>query len=126
MRRARYHAALLVLFHYLHQEDVDMSVDPTSDQPLHVAKDPFASDQGLPTVLFSRARHRDRFYPRAGVDGSRETLAQSVGLSAQRWIQGVVFDTRVFGAFDPRRRETCFALLGPLMGFRLAVILEAL
>ena len=92
-------------FHYLHQEDVDMSVDPTADQPPHVAEDPFASNQGLPTCSSRGPDIGSLLIARTGVDGSRETLTQSVGLSAERRIQGVVFDPRVFGAFDSRRRE---------------------
>ena len=39
-------------YQFLHQELIDMSVDPLADQPPEVAEDPFLSNQAIPTLLF--------------------------------------------------------------------------
>ena len=89
-----------LFFNFLHQEDVDMSVDPMADQPPIVAEDPFASNQGLPTLLFSRDRHRERFarIPEFTVRERRWLSLWAYPLSGG--FKAMVFDPRVFGAFD--------------------------
>ena len=112
-------------FHYLHQEDVDMSVDPTADQPPHVAEDPFASNQGLPTLLFSRARHRDRFLSRVPELTVRER--RWLSLWAYPLSGGFKAWSLIPASLVPSilAVEKCvLPMLGPLMGFRLAVVLE--
>ena len=51
-------------YQFLHQEPVDMSVDPLADQPPEVAEDPFLSNQAIPTLLFRRRRRRLQFAAR--------------------------------------------------------------
>ena len=51
-------------YHFLHQEPVDMSVDPLADQPPKVATDSFLSNQEIPTLLFCRRNHRALFEAR--------------------------------------------------------------
>jgi SAM-dependent methyltransferase len=42
-------------YHYLHQEPVDMSVDPFASTPAKRSGDPFDANQAIPTLLFEAA-----------------------------------------------------------------------
>jgi SAM-dependent methyltransferase len=60
-----------LVYRHLHPEPVDMSVDPwhTTARDTKVAKDPFASNQAIPTLIFGRARGRvfERMFPQLAV-----------------------------------------------------------
>ena len=112
-------------FHYLHQEDVDMSVDPMADQPPHVAEDPLhrikvcrrcssrgpdigiASYRALPELTVRQRRWLSLWaYPLSG------------GFKAWSLIPASLVPSIL-------AVEKCvLPMLGPLMGFRLAVVLE--
>jgi len=42
------------VYKFLHDEPLDMGVDPLRDQTDGTARDPFASNQAIPTLLFGR------------------------------------------------------------------------
>jgi len=42
------------VYKFLHEESLDMGVDPLRDEPEGTARDPFASNQAIPTLLFGR------------------------------------------------------------------------
>ena len=114
-----------IFYNFLHQEDVDLSVDPMSDQSGEIAADPFASNQALPTLLFAREKHRARFLAAE----SRFSLLEC------RWLS--LFAYPLSGGFKPwsllpaslarpmlSMEATLLPVLGPLMAFRLAVVLQ--
>jgi SAM-dependent methyltransferase len=47
-------------YRYLHDEPVDMSVDPFAEVVINPARDPFDSNQAIPTLLFTTASARER------------------------------------------------------------------
>ena len=61
------------VYHRFHPEPVDMSVDPlvSAVQDEAIAKDPFASNQAIPTLLFCRDKGRifKSMFPQLGVLG---------------------------------------------------------
>jgi SAM-dependent methyltransferase len=54
------------VYRWFHDEDLDLSVDPFVDAAVYqaAAKDPFESNQAIPTLMFARARGRVRFAER--------------------------------------------------------------
>jgi SAM-dependent methyltransferase len=114
-------------YNFLHQEPVDMSVDPLADQPPDVAADPFMSNQGIPTLLFDRQRHRARFearFPDFIIIKRRRFSLFAYPLSGgfKRWslLPGWLAPLLLF-------TENFFSrLLGPIFGFRTSIVLERL
>src|SRR6185369_2022763 len=55
------------VYRYFHEEPVDMGADPLapdaapSGAPAEAARDPFDSNQAIPTLLFARGRGRAAF-----------------------------------------------------------------
>jgi SAM-dependent methyltransferase len=47
-------------FHFLHPEPVDLSADPLLDGPLDPKRDPYDSNQAIPTLLVGRQQERFR------------------------------------------------------------------
>src|SRR5215831_7516816 len=43
------------VYKFLHEELLDMGVDPLAEEPEESVRDPFASNQAIPTVLFGRS-----------------------------------------------------------------------
>ena len=43
------------VYKFLHDEALDMGVDPLREEPEGTARDPFASNQAIPTLLFGRS-----------------------------------------------------------------------
>jgi SAM-dependent methyltransferase len=114
-------------YNFLHQEPVDMSVDPLADQPPDVAADPFLSNQGIPTLLFDRQHHRTRFeaqFPNFTIIERQRFSLFAYPLSGgfKRWslLPGWVAPSLL-------RMENYFnRLLGPILGFRTSIVLERL
>lgn len=56
------------IYRWFHEEELDMGVDPFADASLAPsegpAKDPFDSNQAIPTLMFARARGRSTFAQR--------------------------------------------------------------
>tara|TARA_Y100001934_G_scaffold114166_1_gene139752 strand:+ start:3392 stop:4132 length:741 start_codon:yes stop_codon:yes gene_type:complete len=110
---------------YLHHEPVDMTVDPLADQPPEVAIDPFQSNQAIPSLLFDRTDHRKRFeqeFPDLRIVDLRKFsfLAYPLSGGFKRWslLPGVIAPAIL--KFD----ELISPLLGPVLGFRIGVVLE--
>ena len=110
---------------YLHHELVDMNVDPLADQPPEVATDPFLSNQAIPSLLFDRAGHRNRFekaFPDLRIIDRRNFsfLAYPLSGGFKRW-------SLLPGAIAPavlRIDDMLSPFLGPMLGFRVGVVLE--
>ncbi len=116
-----------LFYHFLHQEPVDMSVDPLADQPEAVKADPFQSNQAVPTLLFARARYRAQFairFPDLKIIDRHwlSFLAYPLSGGFKRW------SLLPSCAAQPLLNLEEFArpLLGPLSAFRLAIVLEKL
>ena len=112
-------------YHFLHQEPVDMSVDPLADQPAEVAEDPFLSNQAIPTLLFRRKRYRLQFasrHPELQVRDVQTFSLFAYPLSGgfKRWS---LLPKRIAGPLL-KGEAALSPLLGPVLGFRLSVILE--
>jgi SAM-dependent methyltransferase len=106
-----------------HEEPVDLSWMPTSDCVLDSDKDPYASNQAIPTILFKRSLHW------LAASGATLRVVES------RWLSLFVYPlTGGFKAWslmpvswvNPllRVEEFLLPLLGRLMAFRLLVVLE--
>ena len=112
-------------YQFLHQEPVDMSVDPLADQPDEVADDPFLSNQAIPTLLFRRKRHRLKFamrHPEFEVSEAKAFSLFAYPLSGgfKRWS---LLPKSV--ATPMLKGEAILSpLFGAILGFRLSIILE--
>lgn len=112
------------VYHFLHEEPVILGVDPLAVQSGR-DKDPFDSNQAIPTLLFARKRGREAFaarfpqfivgevercagpaYPASGGFGKKPVLPLPV------W--------RLLNRIEPRLPELAFRLIG----FRMLVTLE--
>lgn len=114
-----------VFLRLFHQEPVDMSADPFVEQAYGADKDPFDSNQAIPTLMFGNSKARKKF---------GETFA---GLSVRKveWIS--LFAYPLTGGFRRwsllnektaigllKIEHTLLPLLGRFMGFRLLISLE--
>lgn len=112
-----------LFYRLLHQEPVDMSVDPLVVADPDSARDPFDANQALPTLLATR--HRDRFH----------AMFPALLMQPPRWFAFVVYP--LSGGFKPwslvpngaakrilgieRRFEP---LLGRFAAFRMQIIVD--
>jgi SAM-dependent methyltransferase len=114
-----------VFYNLFHREPVDMSVDALADGPLDSRRDPYDSNQAIPTLLFGNRRRRSEF----------ERRFPELAVVAVDWFALVVYP--LSGGFRPwslvpsalvkplMAAENCLApLLGPALGFRLMVVVE--
>ena len=112
-------------YNFLHQESVDMSVDPIADQPPEVAADPFLSNQGVPTLLFARRRYRARF--EAHCPDFRVVERRNFSLFAYPLSGGFKRWSLLPGcAAKPllSLENVLSPVLGALCGFRIFIVLE--
>lgn len=112
-------------YHFLHQEPVDMSVDPIADQPAEVALDPFLSNQGIPTLLFDRKRHRARFeaqFPNFRIVEQLKFSLFAYPLSGgfKRW--SLLPKCATVPLLQLERLLS--PVFGPVFGFRISIVLE--
>ena len=112
-------------YRFLHQEPVDMSVDPLADQPDAVADDPFLSNQAIPTLLFCRKRYRLQFAMRHPEFVFSEVktfslLAYPLSGGFKRW------SLLPKSLAEPLLNAEAILspLFGAILGFRLSIILE--
>lgn len=114
-----------VFYHYLHEEPVALSAVPLERQPYGETKDPFESNQAIPTLLFRRQEHR---------------IALSEAVPALRtvsrdWLSLIAYP--MTGGFKPwsllpagaarwlvRQEDRLLPFLGLFMAFRLFVVME--
>lgn len=113
------------LYKRFHEEPVIMDVDPTKPAEYGPDKDPFESNQAIPTLLFKRDDYRLAF----------ERARPDLKIVETKWMSLAAYP--MTGGFQPWTLLTPalarFALtverafeplLGPIMAFRLLVILE--
>lgn len=114
-----------VFYRAFHEEPVDMSVDPMTRQAYGPDKDPFDSNQALPTLLFADGRHRRKFQ------------RQFPGLKVVEVRRMSLFAYPMSGGFQPwsllsagaakamLKLETVLEpALGPLMAFRILATVQ--
>lgn len=112
-----------LFYTYLHPEPVVLSEDPLQDDPPEPDRDPFDSNQAIPTLLF--IRQRDRFrqaFPRLGLRRVDQFSFLAYPLSGgfrpwslvPAWLVGPLL----------RAERAVERLIGSLLGFRMLVVLE--
>jgi SAM-dependent methyltransferase len=112
-----------LFYRFLHQEPVDMSADPLVEGAPRPDRDPYESNQAIPTLLVTRDRERLR------------TRFPDLGLREVRWF--AFFAYPLTGGFKPwtllsekmalrlLRWEKAFEEpFGRLLGFRMMIVLE--
>ena len=110
-------------YKFFHPELVDMSEDPLAEGSLDPGRDPFDSNQAIPTLLFRR--YRKRF----------ESAFPDLSISQCHWFS--LFAYPLSGGFRPwcllpasltpallRLERKIERLIAPLMGFRMIVVIE--
>lgn len=113
------------VYKFLHEEPVDLSVDPLADHSrgMLAEKDPFDSNQAIPTVLFGRGRAAfARAFPSLKIV-SVERLAglsypASGGFSRRALLPGVIW--HALHRIEKRLPPPIFRLIG----FRLFAVIE--
>jgi SAM-dependent methyltransferase len=115
-----------IFFNYLHQEPVDMSANPFADaRASEGPKDPFDSNQAIPWLMFAKTSGRARFdaaLPSLSICEQRllSLLAYPLAGGFKRWS---LMPGRFAGPLL-RAEEVVMPVLGPLMAFRLMIVLE--
>ena len=105
-----------------HPEPVDLSADPLADGEPNPGKHPFDSNQALPTLV--AGRHRDRVERDLGLLVAHverfSLIAYPLSGGFRRWsLMPAGFVNTVLGLERSVER-----MLGPLMGFRLLLVIE--
>lgn len=114
-----------LFYNFLHEEPVDMSADPLAKQPYGETKDPFESNQAIPTLLFRRQEHRIAL--NEAVPGLRTVDRQWLSLFAYPMTGGFKRWSLLTGGMAERLirlEERLLPGLGLMMAFRLFVVME--
>lgn len=114
-----------LFYRNFHHEPVDMAADPFAEGPIDPNRDPYDSNQAIPTLLFGSANNRTAFEDRFG------------DLVVNRADWQALFIYPLSGGFRPWSLVPSFAvdalngvervlapLLGRLCAFRLLIVLE--
>ncbi len=112
-----------LLFGMGHEEPVDMSWVPEDDCKLNPDKDPYDSNQAIPTILFKSSPHLFR----QAATSFRVVDAKWLSLMAYPLTGGFKSWSLIpAGWVDPllRLEDSLLPLLGGFMAFRLLVVLE--
>ncbi|MGH6954860.1 MAG: class I SAM-dependent methyltransferase [Alphaproteobacteria bacterium] len=111
----------------LHDEPVRMGEDPLIEGPLPARRDPYAANQGVPTLLFGPVlgRRREAFrraFPALSVRSVRMLSLFAYPLSGgfRRWSLVPAGAVRALLRIEDR----LLPVLGPLLAFRMLVVLE--
>lgn len=110
-------------YHCFHPEPVDMGADPLAPGGLSPGRDPYEANQAIPTLLFFRRRAEfARAFPELKVVAARRLGLFAYPLSGgfRKWS---LLPAGLVGAML-RLEEALMPLLGPLMAFRMLVVLE--
>lgn len=115
-----------LFYHFIHEEPVDMSIDPL-DEPEAATpfRDPFDSNQAIPTLLFKRLEFRQRLI--AKVPELKTLRHDRLSLFAYPMTGGFGYWSLIpAGAVAPllRFEEKIMPALGLFMAFRLFIVLE--
>lgn len=113
-----------VFYTHFHPEPVDMAADPLADGPRSADRDPFDANQAIPTLLFGR-------------DGGADFAAAFPELRVRAVRRLSLFAYPLTGGFRSwslipsaivrpllRLEDALLPVLGPVMAFRLMVVLE--
>lgn len=112
-----------VAYHYFHPEPVDMAADPLAPGGLSPGRDPYEANQAIPTLLFFRGREAFlRAFPELAIVEARRLglIAYPLSGGFRRWS---LLPAGLVGALL-RLEDLVMPLLGPLMAFRMLVVLE--
>ncbi|MGD9537737.1 MAG: class I SAM-dependent methyltransferase [Alphaproteobacteria bacterium] len=110
-------------FALFHDEPVDMAADPLAAGTPTPGRDPYASNQAIPTLLFGRARARfERRFPRLRLAEQRRLSLFAYPASGGFRRFGLIAAWAVAPLL--KIEDMLLPLLGPLMAFRLLVTLE--
>ena len=114
-----------IFYRFLHDEPVDMSADPLADPEPSGWRDPFESNQAIPTLLFAHERNRMALLKRV----------PELHVVTHRWLSLIAYP--LTGGFKSwtlisarcarwilRFEERLVPLAGAWAGFRLFVVLE--
>lgn len=112
-------------YHFVHEEPVDLAADPLAWTEPDRDRDPFDSNQAIPTLLFSRADGRKRF----------RKMFPELRLLSREWFG--LFAYPLSGGFKPwslipasavkpmlRLEKALSPIIGWLLAFRVFVVLE--
>jgi len=114
-----------VFYRALHHEPVDMSADPLAEGPIDPTRDPYESNQAIPTLLFGKAGHRQNFEERfsdlAVVKADWLALfVYPLSGGFRTWSLVPASAVRPLNSVE----RVVAPLLGRLCGFRLLIVLE--
>lgn len=114
-------------YHFIHEEPVNLAVDPLADVVKQGDRDPFDSNQAIPTLLFSRKDGQKRF----------SEMFPQLSISSREWLS--LFAYPLTGGFKPwslvparlvkpllRLEGVLSPIVGGLLAFRLLIVLERL
>lgn len=114
-----------VMFKLFHPEPVEMGQDPLGLSTAEESRDPFESNQAIPTLLFKRRRHLKRF----------RSMFPMLRVLDVRWLSLLAYP--LSGGFRAwsllpqwlakpllRLEERLMSVLGPVAAFRVQVTLE--
>jgi SAM-dependent methyltransferase len=112
-----------LIFHLFHDEPVDLAADPLDESAPTAGRDPYESNQAIPSLLFGRARGRfERRFPRLRLTERRRLSLFAYPASGGFRRFGLIPSALVAPVL--RLEDALLPLLGRLMAFRLLVTLE--
>lgn len=112
-----------IFYTHFHPEPVDMSDDPWAIGDRNPNRDPYDSNQAFPTLMF---RHNPAAFE-AACPGLKLVISQRISLFTYPMTGGFRSWTLIPGGLVPmllKLEAPLLSLLGPLMAFRLFVVLE--
>ena len=114
-----------IFFRSFHPEPVDMAVDPYVDGPIDPDKDPYDSNQAIPTLLFGKPHDRQAFERR--FEGLAAIRTERLALLIYP-LSGGFRTWSLVPAGMVRRLNGLERLLAPVLGwlaaFRLLIVVE--
>jgi SAM-dependent methyltransferase len=111
-----------LFYRYLHREAVELNEDPLALKPSGLTRDPYQANQAIPTLLFGRHRPRfEREFPYLRMDRVEKLSLLAYPLSGgfRQWSVVPVWLARALIILE----DIVKPIFGPLMGFRLFVVL---
>jgi len=112
-----------IFYKLFHPEPVNMAIDPLDRREMSAVRDPWDSNQAIPTLLFRKSQRRlEKMFPDLKVrEASFHALfAYPLSGGFRRWS---LLPARLV---EPllRLEDRLLPLLGPLMGFRLLAVVQ--
>jgi len=114
-----------LFYNFLHQEPVDMGIDPLEPQAFGEAGDPFLSNQAIPTLLFKRQENRIGLVEKVPeLHSLKRNWLSLFAFPMSGGFKGWSLLSEGMAAPILRLEEKVMPALGLLMAFRLFVVLE--